>query len=408
MATAQSPRFFALLQREFREYRNSLFWTPVITAIVLGVRMLLSVVVANRIAVVGDTILDALMSEERGSLSVSFSVGEDGDEEITVMHVSGVDEDLNALDDIAVDITSVDATGNEEHKRTIVRFGDPQVPEAPGVPDAPTSPRALSYELVVEDNAEENWNFSREWTFNPESANGGDTDGDVSENMDGSELNVMLSVVHAILLMLLLITSVNYLLSSLYDDRKDRSILFWRSMPVGEWEVVLSKFAMALILAPMIYIAISLLLQLAYVLLMMLLVWRMDQDPMAVVLQNIDFVALMVDPINGWLMTALLIAPTYAWLLLASALARRSPLLMAVTPLIVLLLAEGIFFGTERIGDAVQNHVPHISETSAVGFYLFGPQWSADSVGTMVGGLIFAALALTATVWLRRHRWEID
>ena len=219
--------------------------------------MLLSVVVANRIAVVGDTILDALMSEERGSLSVSFSVGEDGDEEITVMHVSGVDEDLNALDDIAVDITSVDATGNEEHKRTIVRFGDPQVPEAPGVPDAPTSPRALSYELVVEDNAEENWNFSREWTFNPESANGGDTDGDVSENMDGSELNVMLSVVHAILLMLLLITSVNYLLSSLYDDRKDRSILFWRSMPVGEWEVVLSKFAMALILAPMIYIAIK-------------------------------------------------------------------------------------------------------------------------------------------------------
>lgn len=405
MATAQSPRFFALLQREFREYRNSLFWTPVITAIVLGVLMLLSVVVANRIAVVGDTILDALMSEERGSLSVSFSVGEDGDEEITVMHVTGADEDLNALEDIAVDITSVDAQGSEERKRTIVRFGDSPVPDAP---EAPTAPRELSYELVVEENAEENWNFSREWTFNPESANGVAGDSDVDEDMDGSELNVMLSVVHAILLMLLLITSVNYLLSSLYDDRKDRSILFWRSMPVGEWEVVLSKFAMALIMAPMIYIAISLLLQLAYVLLMMLLVWRMDQDPMTVVLQNIDFVALMVDPISGWLMTALLIAPTYAWLLLASALARRSPLLMAVTPLIVLLLAEGIFFGTERIEDAVQNHVPHISETSAVGFYLFGPQWSTDSINSMVGGLIFAALALTATVWLRRHRWEID
>lgn len=403
MAATQTPRFFALVQREFREYRNSLFWTPVITALVLGVLLLISVVVANRIAVVGDTILSALMSEERGSVSVSVSLGDDGGEEVTVMHVSGVDEDIDGLQDIAVDVTSVDEMGGEQHKRTIVRFGDAAAPEALGAPAAPT---ALSYELVVEDSGEDSWNFSREWTFNPESANGGESD--EADDLEGSELNVMLTVVHSILLMILLITSVNYLLSSLYDDRKDRSILFWRSMPVGEWEVVLSKLSMALVVAPLIYVAISLVLQLAYVLLMMLLVWRLDQDPVSVVLQNIDFVALLIDPLSGWLLTALLIAPTYAWLLLASALARRSPLLMAITPFIVLLVAEGALFGTERIADAAQRHVPHVTESSAVGFYLFGPQWSAASLGSIVGGLIFAALALTATVWLRRHRWEID
>ena len=74
----------------------------------------------------------------------------------------------------------------------------------------------------------------------------------------------------------------------------------------------------------------------------------------------------------------------------------------------MLLVAEGALFGTERIADAAQRHVPHVTESSAVGFYLFGPQWSAASLGSIVGGLIFAALALTATVWLRRHRWEID
>lgn len=403
MPATQTPRFFALVQREFREYRNSLFWTPVVTALVLGVLLLVSVVVANRIAVVGDTILTALMSEERGSVSVSVSLGNDGDEEVTVMRVSGVDEDIDGLQDIAVDVTSVDETGGEERKRTIVRFGDASAPDAPGAPAPPT---ALSYELVVEDEAEERWNFSREWTFDPETANGGESD--EADDLEGSELNVMLTVVHGILLMILLITSVNYLLSSLYDDRKDRSILFWRSMPVGEWEVVLSKLSMALVVAPLIYVAISLVLQLAYVLLMMLLVWRLDQDPVSVVLQNIDFVALLTDPLSGWLLTALLIAPTYAWLLLASALARRSPLLMAVTPLIVLLVAEGALFGTERIADAAQRHVPHVTESSAVGFYLFGPQWSSASLSSIAGGLIFAGLALTATVWLRRHRWEID
>jgi ABC-2 type transport system permease protein len=83
--------------------------------------------------------------------------------------------------------------------------------------------------------------------------------------MSGRELNVMLSVLHGILLLVLLFTTFNYLLGSLYDDRKDRSILFWRSMPVSEREIVLSKFVMAMVVAPLIYIAVSLLLQLAYV-----------------------------------------------------------------------------------------------------------------------------------------------
>ena len=46
------------LEREFREYRNSLFWAPVVTSIVLGLLMLGSVVLANRISVFGDVILD--------------------------------------------------------------------------------------------------------------------------------------------------------------------------------------------------------------------------------------------------------------------------------------------------------------------------------------------------------------
>jgi hypothetical protein len=249
------------------------------------------------------------------------------------------------------------------------------------------------------------WEFSREWTFNPS----GRSPDDRTETRDlsGRELNPLLSVVHGILLLVLLITSANYLLSALYDDRKDRSILFWRSMPVSEWQVVLSKFVVALVMAPLLYIAISLLLQLAYVLLMMLLVWRMDQDPFEVVIGNIDFLTLMIDPISGWLLTALWIAPAYAWLLLASAAARRSPFMLAALPIVGLALAEGIFLGSTHVLQAVNNHLPHVSDSSAVGFYLFGPDWTGIDLLSMGGGLVFCTLALTGAVWLRRHRWEL-
>ncbi|WP_439106416.1 hypothetical protein [Congregibacter sp.] len=381
MTTTQTSQFVTLIQREFREYKNSLFWTPIITAVVLAVLMLGSVVLVNRVSVIGDTILEAMMRKGGDNVNISITIGEDGEEEFTIVEVT---------QPVLSDGEDVDGSG---------------------MPQAPAAPSAPGYQVFVEkDSSEELWNFSREWSFNPKSdksptAEDGD---DMADELSGRELNVMLSVVHGILLLILLLTTANYLLSSLYDDRKDRSVLFWRSMPVTEWQIVLSKFVVALICAPLIYIAISLLLQLAYVLLMMLLVARMDQDPFAVVVNNIDFAALMLDPMSGWVMTALLIAPVYAWLLCASALARRSPFLMAVTPFIVLFAAEGIFLGTEVVDNAVSRHFPHFSDSSAVGFYLFGPDWMALDLLSVAAGLAFAGIALAAAVWLRAHRWELN
>jgi ABC-2 type transport system permease protein len=402
MSTTATNRFVTLLRRELREYRNSLFWTPVITAVLLGLVMLVSVLLANRISIVGQTILDALMADRGNSVNISVSVGDDGEREITVIDIAGVDPEYLPPKDMQIDIRSVDGSGEAVSSSTQIAFE--RAPNAP--PAAPVPPR--SYRVIADPNSpDELWNFSREWSFNPQPREK-DVDGSFNDiDMDGRELNVILSVVHAILVLILLLTSVNYLLDSLYSDRKDRSILFWRSMPVGEWEIVLSKLATALVVAPLIYIAISLLLQLAWVLLMMLLVWRMDESPFEVVVQNIDFVALMLDPISGWIMTALLIAPTYAWLLCASALAKRSPFLMAITPVIALFVVEAVFLGSEHWGNAVQNHLPHATDSSAVGFYLFGPNWMSVDLLSVGAGLLFTVAALSAAVWLRRHRWEL-
>jgi hypothetical protein len=299
-------------------------------------------------------------------VNLSISVNENGEDKVTEIEIVGFDED--------------------------------------GVPPPPPPP----YEVIVEGPAqEEQWNFSREWSFNPDTG-ADDATGPDDEAQEEPDLNVLLGLLHGLLLLVLFIITLNYLSSSLYDDRKDRSILFWRSMPVGEWEVVTSKFITALVVAPLIYIAASMLLQIAGVLLMMLLVWRRGESPFELVLPNIDFLALLLDPISGWLMTILLVAPAYAWVLLASALAVRSPLWMALLPPVALVIAEKFFLGTSYVGAAVGRHVPHLSDESSVGFYLLGADWTRLDLLSVGSGLVFAAAALSGAVWLRRHRWELN
>jgi hypothetical protein len=408
MENAPNSRFITLLQREFREYRNSLFWTPVVTATVLGLLMLGSVILANRISVFGDVLLQAVMDNPGVNVSISVIDDEELGVPITVIDLRKEGEVEGELQTIEMDHAITIDGGEQRTGRTRVLMGgsavDAGAPPAPDAPDAPAEPP--SYEVVIEEPApEETWNFSSEWRFNPEGKL--KDPNERMENLSGRELNPMLSVVHGILILVLLLTTANYLLGSLYDDRKDRSILFWRSMPVSEWQVVLSKFTVAMLVAPLIYIAISLLLQLCYVLLMMVLVWRMGESPFDTVVGNIDFGALMLDPIGGWLLTALWIAPAYAYLLLASAAAKRSPFLMALVPVLALVIAEGVFLGSSHVADAISNHTPHVTETSAVGFYLFGPNWSGIDLLSMASGLVFAGLALAGTVWLRRNRWEL-
>ena len=322
-----------------------------VTATLLAVLMLASVVLANRIGPFSDFLLTSVLDSPTGvNIRVSMSE-EDGEIELAV-----IDEEREASEEVAA--------------RAEQGLASPPV--------------AAAYEVVpAPDTPPEAWEFSREWSFNPPGSNDTEDadDGVDLRDLTAGRLNPALSVVHGILLLILLITSANYLLSALYDDRKDRSILFWRSMPVSEWEIVLSKFVVAMVLAPLLYIAISLLLQLAYVILMMMLVWRMNESPGDTVLANIDFTNLMVDPISGWLLTALWIAPTYAWLLLASAAARRSPFMIAVLPIIALAVIEAIFMGSDRVLSAVQNHFPHATDSSAVGFYLFGPTWTRIDLG---------------------------
>ena len=355
MANSAKARLFSLVQRELQEYKVSLVWTPIVTAAVLAILMLGSVLLANRITAMGDAVLDVIMSERSGPV-------------ITINIDDPVDDAI-----------------------------DPPQPPAPleieMVPDSPSAP-----------GAEDEWNFSKEWRFEPDTRAKKKMD---FETEEVGSLNPVLNVIHGFLLLVLVIITVNYLLSCLFNDRKDRSILFWRSMPVSEWEEVLVRLGVALVVAPAIYIAVSLLTQVIFILLAMLLVWRMDMDPFETVLGNIEFGSLLLQQVGGWFLTALWVAPVYAYLMLASAWARRSPFLAAIAPVLALIFIEGLLLGTDFVGTAIKNHVPHyIGGESVVGFYFNNAFWAQIDYFSLFSGLVFAAVAVVACVYLRRYRFE--
>ena len=72
-----------------------------------------------------------------------------------------------------------------------------------------------------------------------------------------------------------------------------------------------------------------------------------------------------------------------------------------------LILLEEFFLGTEMVRSAIGNHFPHASDSSAIAFYMSGPNWGAVNYLSLVLGLAFTAIALWVVVYLRRYRWEI-
>ena len=121
-----------------------------------------------------------------------------------------------------------------------------------------------------------------------------------------------------------------YLLGSLYDDRRDRSILFWKSLPVSDSQMVLSKLAWALVLAPVLAVAIGLLIGLALWLISALTI-TVNGVPAAHAvftqshpLRIIGGVLACLPVYMAWAL------PTIGWLMFCSAAARSKPFLWAV------------------------------------------------------------------------------
>jgi ABC-2 type transport system permease protein len=214
-----------------------------------------------------------------------------------------------------------------------------------------------------------------------------------------------------------------YLIDCLYAERRDRSILFWKSMPVSDAQVVLSKLAVALVVMPLAVLALATVTQL----ILSLIFWiRFNGTVLGDIVPAFSF--------SGWLGAmwasfvfslggVLWYVPVAGYLMIMSVWARRAVFLWAVLPPLGLMLIEKMFFNSEHVAKFVgrrlvgfvqemkvhsdqfnqggTEHVPTIGQVfdsvSFSGLFMHYELWL---------GLLAGAALIYATIRIRRYRDE--
>ena len=222
---------------------------------------------------------------------------------------------------------------------------------------------------------------------------------------------------HAAMLIMLIafLVGIFYSLDALHSERRDRSILFWKSLPVSDLTTVLSKASIPLVVLPLIVFAITVALQLVMLLLSaagQLMSRAGSATPWVPPLFEMELVTL-------YSMAVLVLwhAPIYCWFLLVSGWARRATFLWAVLPPLAVAVLEYVAFRTSYVGSLLhfrlggftaaafdlkdKNGVP--IDAHFIPLAQLAPGRFLTSPGLWIG-LVFAAIFLVAAVRMRRYR----
>lgn len=141
-----------------------------------------------------------------------------------------------------------------------------------------------------------------------------------------------------------------YSLSSLYDDRKDRSILFWKSMPASDSQTVFSKLFTILVITPLVALGIGSIVSVIFFLTFGIAAQMIGLNIMGTALGMSDLYLLPLQ-ILGCLPVYIIWAfPCVAWLMMVSAWARQVPILWAVGIPVILGILLSISEGMLGVG----------------------------------------------------------
>ncbi|MEY2578981.1 MAG: type transport system permease protein [Verrucomicrobiota bacterium] len=211
------------------------------------------------------------------------------------------------------------------------------------------------------------------------------------------------------------IVGIFYCLDALHGERRDRSILFWKSLPVSDLISVLSKAIVPLAILPLLTLVIVLATQ--FIMLLLSTAVLLPSGLAGTTWQLLPWPRLSLILLYGLVTSALWEAPVFAWLLLVSSWARRATFLWAVLPWLAISAIEKLAFDTtffirmlvHRLTGGFEEgfvvvhypkdaHVPVVDRLTQ-----FDPIKFLSSPGLWIG-LIIAAGFLIAAIRLRRYR----
>lgn len=157
------------------------------------------------------------------------------------------------------------------------------------------------------------------------------------------------------------------LLGSLYDERKDRSVLFWKSLPATDLETVLSKLVMAVWIAPLVMIACAVLAQLFLLVIFSGFIWSQDLGDAWQIWWHSGLLLGGFQLLLGFFIQGFWVLPVVAYLLLVSVSAPKLTLLWAALLPIVPGMIEYVLFRTKVLSTGFAKHIEPAALPNFVG-----------------------------------------
>lgn len=222
----------------------------------------------------------------------------------------------------------------------------------------------------------------------------------------------------------LAILTVFYTLDSLYAERKDKSILFWRSLPITDAETVVSKLLTAIIVIPLVAVIAIIATHMVNLVITSIWVSAKGGDAGHLIWGSVPLLDNWASALLVTLASAIWMSPFIGWFLFVSAFTKRSPLLMAFMPLVVIPLIELIFVRSTVFFEAVftrrgmmplfkgmdmqeffdEDRLRFNAEAVSLLSYLDVGQFLRSP--SMWAGVLVCGLLTTAAIYVRRYRDE--
>lgn len=237
----------------------------------------------------------------------------------------------------------------------------------------------------------------------------------------GAAINVMLIGISSLFALAMAVLSFFYALDALYAERKDRSILFWRSIPCTDSETVLSKLAVAILVIPAVTMAAIVVTHVAVLAVTGIWVEVRGADAGHLIWSATPF-------LDNWVATLVVIfalplwlSPFIGWFLFVSAFAKRSPFLVGLLPILILPMLEKTLIGTTLLARAIfvrSANIPLFRGLRTGDLFFYEGNGPAEGLallklldlGRFLGspglwlGLVVCGLFTAAAVYVRRYR----
>ena len=198
-----------------------------------------------------------------------------------------------------------------------------------------------------------------------------------------------------------------YASEALQSEKRDRSVFFWKSMPVSDRVSVIAKTIVTLFVSPAVAFALSLAMQVALMAVSAPVLLANGGHPLRVATE-LNLASEIVIMLYGLAVHSLWFAPIYAWLLFISAHVRRAPLLWAALPFFGLAAFEWLVFRSDHVetflryratgamweafrGSGRRGNVSEIGQLDPIGFLTSSGLWLGLTVSVLLVALAIRA-----------------